>query len=500
MSQTRQPSNLGKAFAHVPDQAQAALIDLSAAGAPRMVSYGEFDALCDAVARGISRAGVPSGAQVGLMAANSARALAVLLGTLRAGRVAVPLNPRAGAEALTQMAADAELTLCFCDSSGARALPEGLRCVRLEGEDFDHFIDPGPFEAHQPADDDTALILFTSGSTGRPKGVLLSHASQLLIAKGYATAAMADCLKAGPTVVAAPLFHMNATVFCTLTLMMGGAMVLLPRFETQAFMDALTRYGVSVVSGVPTMAALIAQQAQADTRYPAVKLVTIGSAPLSEAVLAQVHRLFPEAGVINSYGTTETGAGYFGSHPEGRPRPPMSVGCVQPHARMRLVGGATPDEGVLEIHCATRMSGYLKRQDLTAAKLREGWIHTGDIMRRDADGWYYFVGRADDMFVCAGENVYPGEVERLLERHAEVLEVCVLPFADEVRGHVPVAFVVLRAGAVPSEQALKDHVLSRAAPHLHPRRIWFIDQMPLAGTNKIDRRELQERALKLAAM
>jgi acyl-CoA synthetase (AMP-forming)/AMP-acid ligase II len=103
------------------------------------------------------------------------------------------------------------------------------------------------------------------------------------------------------------------------------------------------------------------------------------------------------------------------------------------------------------------------------------------------------------MFVCSGENIYPGQVERLLERHPQVLEVCVLPLADERRGHIPVAFVVPRPGTHPTEKELQEHVLALAAPHLHPRRVWFLGQMPLAGTNKIDRRALATRACELAA-
>jgi acyl-CoA synthetase (AMP-forming)/AMP-acid ligase II len=102
------------------------------------------------------------------------------------------------------------------------------------------------------------------------------------------------------------------------------------------------------------------------------------------------------------------------------------------------------------------------------------------------------------MFVCSGENIYPGQVERLLERHPQVLEVCVLPLADERRGHIPVAFVVPRPGTHPTEKELQEHVLALAAPHLHPRRVWFIEQMPLAGTNKIDRKSLAARASELA--
>ncbi len=495
------PANLGDVLDAAQDPAATAIIDLSDVGGERRWSYAALDGLTDAVAGGLRAAGLGPGARVGLMCANSARAVAVLLGAMRAGCVAVPLNPRAGPETVRFMCDDADLALVFVDATGRAALPEGRRTVDLDSTRFDAFLVPGAFASTVPAADDVAMILYTSGSTGRPKGVLLSHASQLLIAAGYATPAMAACMAAGPAIVAAPIFHMNATVNVTLTFLLRGSLVLLARFDAKAFIEALSRHRVSVLSGVPTMAALIAQEPDALARADlgGVKLIVIGSAPLSETVLAQVRRLFPDAAVINSYGTTETGAGYYGAHPDGLARPPMSVGYPQPHAEMRLVGGAGPDEGVLQIRTPTRMQGYLNRPELTAERLRDGWIDTGDIMRRDAEGFHYFVGRADDMFVCSGENVYPGAVERLLERHPDVLEVCVLPLPDPVRGEMPVAFVVPRPGTAPAEQALKAFALAHAAPHLHPRRIWFIDRMPLAGTNKIDRQALKARARELAA-
>jgi long-chain acyl-CoA synthetase len=509
------PVNLGMTLDATRGRETLAVIEVHADGTLRKRwTYGELDDLINALARGLLARGLVRGERVGVMAANSVHALALMLGTLRAGLVSVPVNPRAGAETLAYMAEDSTLRLVMADVDLmplAQALPGAasgmLPVLPLQGDGFAALADPGLFDAVVPSADEVALVLYTSGSTGRPKGVLLSHRSQVLIAAGYATDFMRQCLDSGPCIVAAPLFHMNATVNTTHVFMLHGAFVLMPRFDAAGFIRAVTEHRVSVLSGVPTMTAMVAQQraalAQADLGN--VKLVVIGSAPLSATVLSQVQALFPAAAVINSYGTTETGAGYFGAHPAGVARPFMSVGHAQPHARLRLVDGdgvevtGAEATGVLEVHCATRMNGYQNRPELSAEKMRDGWMHTGDIMRRDADGWYYFVGRADDMFVCSGENVYPGQVERLLERHPDVLEVCVLPLADERRGHIPVAFVVPRPGTAPTEKALQDHVLALAAPHLHPRRVWFLGQMPLAGTNKIDRRALATRACELAA-
>jgi acyl-coenzyme A synthetase/AMP-(fatty) acid ligase len=220
-----------------------------------------------------------------------------------------------------------------------------------------------------------------------------------------------------------------------------------------------------------------------------VAAIQIGSAPLSETVVAQMRQIFPDARISNGYGTTEAGAGIFGPHPEGIRTPLVSLGYPRSHVDIRLVGG-TENEGVLEVKTAAAMNGYLNLPEKTSEKMSsDGWVNSGDIMQRDDDGFYYFVGRDDDMFNCGGENVHPGEVERVLEKDRRIAEACVVPVADEVRGEMPVAFVVATADL--DEQTVKDIALAGAPPHAHPRHVYFIDKMPLAGTNKIDRRELE---------
>jgi acyl-CoA synthetase (AMP-forming)/AMP-acid ligase II len=145
------------------------------------------------------------------------------------------------------------------------------------------------------------------------------------------------------------------------------------------------------------------------------------------------------------------------------------------------------------------MLGYHNLPDETTRRLRDGWFDTGDICRRDADGFYYFVGRADDMFVCGGENIYPGEVEAMLERHPDVLQAAVVPMAHELKGQVPVAFVVPRPGAELREQPVKDWALAHGPAYQHPRRVVVMAELPLAGTSKIDRVALKARAEEMAA-
>jgi acyl-CoA synthetase (AMP-forming)/AMP-acid ligase II len=177
---------------------------------------------------------------------------------------------------------------------------------------------------------------------------------------------------------------------------------------------------------------------------------------------------------------------------------PLSVGSAHPAVDLRLVRGGVEvaDEGVLEMRCPAVMNGYHKLPDVTRKAITpDGYYITGDVFRRDADGLFFFVGRADDMFVCGGENIYPGEVEKLLERHPAVHQACVVPVPDELKAHKPVAFVVRRVGARVNEAEIRQFALAHAPAYQHPRRVWFVDELPLAGTHKIDRRRLMQQAM-----
>jgi acyl-CoA synthetase (AMP-forming)/AMP-acid ligase II len=356
---------------------------------------------------------------------------------------------------------------------------------------------PRAFAATVPADAETGLVLYTSGSTGQPKGVELSHESQWVMVER-----MRERAAGVIGIVAAPLYHMNGLLFLMMLLAGRGTVVLLPRFDARRYLKAVHDHRVMMITGVPTMLALMARETDllATLDLSCVLAVQIGSAPLSETIIEQVARLFPNARLSNGYGTTEAGAGMFGPHPNGLVVPPVSLGYPQPHVAVRLVGGANPDEGVLEVKTPAAMTGYLNLPEKTAAKrTADGWINTGDIMRRDRDGFFYFVGRDDDMFKCGGENIYPGEVERVLERDPRVAECCVVPVPDDVRGQMPVAFVVPTGDAQLDEDAVKQIAFAGAPPYMHPRRVFFLDRMPLAGTNKIDRHQLAARAKELTA-
>jgi acyl-CoA synthetase (AMP-forming)/AMP-acid ligase II len=159
---------------------------------------------------------------------------------------------------------------------------------------------------------------------------------------------------------------------------------------------------------------------------------------------------------------------------------------------VRLIAGMNRQatQGVLEMKCPALMVGYHNRPDLKPPFTDDGFYVTGDVFRRDEHGFYYFVGRVDDMFVCGGENIYPGEVEKMLETHPAIEQACVIPIDDDIKGQKPVAFVVLRPGVALTEEDIKRYALAHTPAYQHPRFVWCIDALPLSSTNKVDRQHL----------
>lgn len=480
------------------DRNRLAIIGVNDVLGDTSITFRELDELANGIARTLASRDFGYGQRIALSAVNSIQYIAALLGIMRAGLVAVPINNKLPKALVEYVIADSGARLVFCDSAGRRAAPEGLEHVSLDGENLARFCDPGPWQAFAPRADEPALILYTSGSTGRPKGVALSHASQSWVVR---TRLQATPLRGERPLIAAPLYHMNALALSLLTLASNGTAVLLPEFDPDAYIAAIHRHRCTWLTAVPSMIAmvLLRKRQLARTDLSHVRAVRMGSAPVSPALLEQLQQLMPDVQVINAYGTTEVGPVVFGPHPKALPVPATSVGCAHREVcvRLRDEAGNLGLAGVLEVRSPGLMTGYHNRPELASPFTADGFFVTGDLFRCDADGFYTFVGRRDDMFVSGGENVSPGEVEEMLALHPGVQGACVVPLEDAIRGHKPVAFVVRRDGAEVSESELKAFALERVAPHAHPRRIWFVKELPLASTNKIDRVALIREAISL---
>jgi long-chain acyl-CoA synthetase len=455
------------------------------------LSYGAGRRRIAALARGLLKRGLKRGEAVAIVAANSADYLVLYMATMAAGLVSVCVNHKLPRETVAHIMKDSAIKLAIADAERAPLVAELVPTVPIE--QLDALLDPGPFLPIDMAPEEVAMVLYTSGSTGLPKGVPLTHGGYIW-ATG-ATPEQRPGVEGKKAIIAAPLFHMNGLFSAKLVMINGGTIVLMTSFTARGYIRAIDRQRVDMVTSVPTMLALVMRETEelAKADLGCVTIAVTGSAPSTPEFFEQMHSLFPNAETANSWGTTESGPIGFGPHPDGIAKPLGALGYPRKGIEMKLVGGDA-SQGVLHIRTPALMTGYLNREADTKKRLVDGWYDTGDVMRRDKDGFVFFVGRADDMFQCGGENVYPGEVEKLMGRHPDVAQVCVVPVADEIKYQLPVAFVVPRPGTAPSEDALRRFALDNGPAYAHPRAVWFIDELPLAGTNKIDRNALTKRA------
>ncbi|HKA80908.1 MAG TPA: class I adenylate-forming enzyme family protein [Xanthobacteraceae bacterium] len=490
-------TNLGDLIRRDRDLSKVAIIDLGGEEIPREFSYRQLDAMAGGVARALVKRGLARGDRVGILSANRAEYVSAYFGIMRAGLVAVPVNFKFPRHTIHFILRDAGAKLVFCDRQRAPDTPAEIPSVQFGGggpDGFDGFIEPGLFDAVVPQPREPAMFLYTSGSTGTPKGVVLSHQSHIWVVETR----LAPGLDRHRYLIAAPLYHMNALALAKLACAAHATVVLLPQFTATAYIEAIGRYRPTCLTAVPPMVAMMLREkaAMAHTDLGSVEFLRMGSAPVSASLMHAIHQALPQAAITNAYGTTEAGPVVFGPHPRGLPQPEMSVGYPHPQVELRLVDGGRRDagQGVLEMRCPALMNGYHNRPDVKPPFTEDGFYITGDVFRRDAEGFHYFIGRTDDMFVSGGENIYPADVERMLESHPDVAQAAVVPIDDEIKGQKPVAFVVRKAGHEASEDAIKRFALANAPAYAHPRFVWFVEELPLASTNKVDRAALHRLA------
>lgn len=491
--------NLGTLVRQHTPSARIAVIDPASGTTPRILSYDMLQRMIDSAAQRIEEMRLSREQRVGILAYNSVEYLALYFAVMTAGLTCVPLNIKLAKKTLVGILNDADVSLLFRDSANEFPVPDHITCERIETDPETvfwrhYFATPGELRPHRFKEGEDGFFLYTSGSTGIPKGVPLSHSGQHWALRQLHPAR--DEIRQHRCLIAAPLYHMNGLWNAKVSLEMGGQSVLLPKFDVASYARAIVEHQCTWLTSVPTMLAMLVREKEITRSldFSHVTRVTMGSAPITQALWDDVQVLFSNARLFNGYGTTEHGAAAFGEHPDGLARPPLSVGYPTPDTEVELRCGETNAEGTLFVKGPANARGYHNRRDSTAEKFADGWYNTGDVMRRDADGFYFFGGRCDDMFNCGGENIYPGELESLLEKHPKIRQACVVPMDYGDKGQAPFAFVVLAKSSVITEKDVKDYALKNGPPYMHPRRVSFLEELPLIGTNKVDRTSLRTLA------
>src|SRR5882757_8223893 len=491
------------AVARLPDK--VAIIDLFG-GRERSSTYLQLDARMDQAARMLARLGVRPGERIAMLVGNRTEFVEFFFGAMRMGAIPLPLNIRLAGDTLAAIIADAACVLALVDPSSNRdalavAQRVPLRQRLLLDQDKAGFLSfeaemvkPADQVAPPPiADDAQAFQPYTSGSTGRPKGALMTHHGMLWYVaynQRYWPSSEDD-----RGLVALPLFHKNALRGTVKPMLYaGGSFVLMPAYEPRAYLEALAKYKCTYSRGVAAVFTMFLQHRDylKTLDLSALRGMTIGSAVVTPELLDAVERALPHIKVSESYGLTEGGSP-LRPPVDGRPVPRGSPGVPAPEIELRLIDaeGRDAKEGELLIRCPYVCLGYYNEPELTRSKLTDGWLHTGDIFCKDKDGFFYFRSRVDDMFSCGGENVYPKEVENLLFAHPEVVNAVVAPVPHAVKGFVPAAMVITRAGSAITAEDLRAFCLDKGPAYSHPRFVEIAGALPLNGAGKIDRAAVQ---------
>ncbi|MBX9592314.1 MAG: acyl--CoA ligase [Hyphomonadaceae bacterium] len=489
------PGNLGDVLCRHADADGFAIIDLLKPEEAKKFTYSALHGIVDGVADFLVSFKLPRGTRIAILSLNRVEHVATYLGIMKAGMVAVPVNIKLPKATTDYIMADSGVAFAFVDAAHA-GIATSIPSINFDDDGPSGFaarIIPARFDAVQPVPNETAQILYTSGSTGVPKGVPLTHSGMLWALDGVTRPGA----QAERQILAQPLFHMNGLMVVKSALRNGSSIVIMPSFEARSYAEALVQWGVTRIFAVPTMLARVLRETEGwGLDFSRVSAITLSSAPTTEALIHKVAQAFPAAAVDVSYGCTEAGPLIFGKHPSGLAKPMLALGASVDGCEIRLEEG-TPDQGVLLIRNPAVMPGYLNLPGKTAEVLHDGWYRSGDVVRCDQQGFYYFVGRVDDMFVCSGENIYPGDVEKMLEKHDAIHQVAVVPLPDEERGQMPAAFIVLHKDEELTVEDVKSFALLNGPAYQHPRRVAFVAELPWAGTNKIDRKALAGKAIEL---
>ena len=475
------------------------------------LTYLEFDQRAGALARALhDRLGVQEGDRVAVLAKNRQEYFHALFACAKLGAILVPLNIRLRVPELQYIVQDCRPRVLLHDPANApaAAMAAPAEWSVLHRVDFDTdyaalVAGGGAPEERNPVQgllDRPYLILYTSGTTGRPKGAVLTHGSVTWNAVN--TAVSWELSSADVVVSPAPLFHTGGlNVFSLPLLHLGGTVVLMETFDAARVLELIERERATVFFGVPTMLQLMVElPGFASADLSSLRWVIAGGAACPSPVAEALTRR--GIGFKQGYGLTEVGPNCFAISPADAVRKPGSVGFPIFHEDARVVDGQGSDVppgrvGELLLRGPHAFAGYWNNLPATATTIVDGWVHTGDLVRRDEEGFFYIVGRLKDMYKSGGENVYPLEVERLIETHSKVAEVAVVGVPDPKWGEVGMAFVALRSGrsTEPGEALTLEELVEFLRPNLAgyklPRYLEVVAQLPRNSTGKVQKEELR---------
>lgn len=480
---------------------RTAFIDLQA---DRQWTYAAIDSAASHVASGLVDMGLEPGDRLATLTLNRVEFFIALFACQRTGIILAPLNWRQPVTELTEVLssvgasavlfdgpnADAALALAKKLSLQTIAIDPGTEAQTCFPAFYDMPAKPMPSQASATR---PWYLLFTSGTTGLPKAVV--QTARMGWANAVNIAQAIDLTAQDSSINFLPLFHTAGINLYTLPVFLfGGVSTVLPKFEIDDIFALLRSGSVTQFFGVPAIYQALSLHEGVDTVDWSSLRCACGGAPLPETQI----RFFAKRGlhICNGFGMTETGPTAFLNDEAAAAHKIGSVGKAQMLTEARLGGVASsmPGEGELLLRGPAITPGYFDNADATQKAFDDdGWLRTGDIARRDEDGYYFIIDRIKDMFISGGENVYPAEVERVLDGHPDILEAAVVGIADAQWGEVGAAFVLVRPGHVIDPDALPSWCRDRLAAYKVPKRFQIMEELPRTAAGKVRKPVLKDQ-------
>lgn len=497
--------NFVEATRTVPDTA-VALIDLTG-NEPTTLTYADLEHEIRVCVGAFKAMGVGRGTRFALALPNCRLFLTGFLALMRLGAIPVFINSHLSMDAVRHIVTDSGSEGILADLEDVSSLETlaslpTLRWLLARGAAApDKWASwSGLFGKASPdatvervSFDDQAFQPYTAGSTGMPKGIVLTHGGMLWGIEHSQMYYPPPPSERG--IVAAPMFHKNAMRGVIKPMLRGGcSVVILPDFEPRQYLETISKYRVTSCGGVPAMYADVLREEDLirSLDFSALHLLSMGSSTVPAELSARLANAFPHAGVKESYGMTEVGGP---TRPLADiPTPLGSVGVIAPEYEAKLVDDAGNENamaGELHLRAPYVLKAYAGLPELTAARIYDGWLRTGDKFRKDEQGFLYFIGRADDMFSCGGENIYPKEVENLILKHPDVSDVIVVPLPHETKSFAPTAMVLPRPGSTIEPKTIQDFCAATGPAFAIPRAVLIVDEIPRTSAGKPDRKVAQ---------
>lgn len=468
-------------------------------------SFAELDTASSRCANLLLAKGVRAGDRVAILSKNRAEFFEAIFAVNKIGATLVCLNWRLSPREIGEILADAEPSLLLIDDMGADLLPDDFEaCDMLRfgpGFGAEKEARPATDPGHDVAPDDVALILYTSGTTGLPKGVMLTNEGMSYTARLADAWGMSD---QSVNLVAMPLFHIGGCGYGSSTMLAGGHTVLMADVDIPTIIDLIPRYAVTHTFMVPAVVqALLNTPGIADADMSSLELLMYGASPMGDVLLRRAIKTLG-CGFMHAYGMTESAGTVVCLGPDMHdPDGPnshllKSCGTALPWVELRVVDPATgadcPVGGVGELWLRSRMlmKGYWRNQQATEEAIVEGgWFRTGDAAYLDEEGHVFLFDRYKDMIISGGENIYPAEIENVLNGHPAVAQVGVIGVPHERWGETPLAVVVLRDGQCASEAELIAHTRADLAHYKCPTCVTFAESLPRNASGKLLKPEMR---------